>query len=318
MRTSMLKLHHTTVLAALTAFGCQRSSAPLPDRVTVSTVAVPTDVSTTMDTAVSHPLAGTYGMIAAAGPTQRLTIDRDGNYTVANSGSPMMADLPAPRGRVTLEDKRVSFHPVQGTTGPFNSTTLTLREHQGRRVLLPDDQLDAFELLPTWRLGLVELREGENPSSVRAPLEVQNPKDRIENESLPTHFEAHIELYGTPSGQTLHLQVQAIPHNISVSGCVAPNRSAPCRPNVGSSRTLGPAAWAEANRLYLAIHHRTTLCEPLARPRSAPRYHLRWQGGGMEGQLPERPDPTILAHSCEVESRFVYWFVEQWNRVNVR
>ncbi len=277
--------------------------AAVPDAIAVTTPP-PSSASPSSELPV-----GSYGMPGAVGPTQLLEIAPGGRYSLTYNGQCLPGDTTA-TGSVTLDGQTLRFRPASGTGGPMGASMLQVRTHDGRRVLLNDESLAAFEILPSIRLGLVQLRTGETPSSVMLPSNDSNPLSPDNAQPLPGTLDLVAEDPDPPHGRFHHIRLVSAPYNVSFSGCILPGGRGECE-GQRTEATLGVGAWAQLVRHWWSFIRPGVRCEPPGRRPGAPRYTLVWAPRVQaQGSLPDDRSPAVLDQPCEAEARLVWWIIQ--------
>lgn len=267
------------------------------------------------------PLVGTYAPLATLGPRTILTIRADGSAEVLSTND--MSPTPSRMtGRVAVEGERVTFTPEGGADAvPIELPALAVRHHDGRVVLLPPGQAEAFDLFPSLRIGLVEVREGETPESLlpelpeaRASADAANPDDPSGSGArLPDRLEATVALPG-PASRFLQAELEAAPYNVTMEACVTAAAAARCTRRQ-RRMTLGPGAWAELNRAYW-LAAGAPACDESApsAPSAGRRFTIRGGAAPIEGALPPDADASraFAGHPCRAAAALALWLADQY------
>jgi len=113
----------------------------------------------------------------------------------------------------------------------------------------------------------------------------------------------------------MHLELQAVPHNVSLSGCVTGSREARCTRR-RREMTLGVAGWAELNQLYWRARRPMGCAEEAPPAETPPGRRFSIMGGEVpiEGELPVDLSRAneVAAHPCHPVEHMVWWIVHQY------
>jgi hypothetical protein len=259
-------------------------------------------------------VAARYAQVGVLGATQEITVNPDGRYRWELHGC---TGETAIDGAASLSGDLLSLRPAPGTDlAELGPGLLVLRRLGARRVLLREEEVEAFALRPSARLGLVELRPGEDALGVGMELAEREPEENPQppvweaGVPLPNRLHVSIERPGPAAGRYLNLQIEARPYRVVITGCESNLLNGPCFATVDI--WLGVREWVELNRLWWSMSY--PLSCPQAVPTGTPRQlRMDWREGGISDSYSPELTTEDLASSCIPHKRLASWIIERFD-----
>ncbi|MCC7541704.1 MAG: hypothetical protein IT379_36130 [Deltaproteobacteria bacterium] len=309
MSTQFLSLRWIAALAPLLAISaCGGSSAPARGSSRTAASRDPHRTSTAPSRSPqprAGSLASLVGSYQPAGEAYpRLELRADASYVYTTGSSPEQSS----RGEAMLDERVLTLTPnvVGGTIEPIE---IAVRTYSGRTVLLRGEQREAFDLVPSSRLGLLSRIPSDPPDAISIPDEPQqpNPAGPGGATALPSMLLVRASFPATAEQPGLRVEVAVMPHRVELSGCETRTPNREC--GGIRRRTLGVGAWLEINRLWWATFGPRSCTEATATDSS---YAIQIDGGETRtGVLPPSATDPTLQTPCGADARIVYWLASQ-------
>lgn len=296
------------LVLATAAVACSRS---LPGACPVGCGAASTELSRATVEPTKAPaqwtlaeLAGVYAWGCEGESWATTTLTADGSFINlwhAESGdSTTRGKIVRAGDTLTLSDKpahladRLSHH--------------ALRMHRGRRVLVGTEQVEDFDLLPSWWLGSVRLRAGEDRSDLCddiAPRPEKNPPSpNNPNMRLPPAFTVTFPVRDPGGSTPTTVEVQSAPWWV---------QAAVCPQGCGTPKQLAlrrSGDWARLNRLWWAAAAAPERCP--GGGAAAEAYTLTSADETVTGDLAGVVQAeAIPADPCTARAQLVRWISDR-------
>lgn len=304
--------NHTALFAVVLLAGCDNKLEPKDGSAVRSTERSTSGVSASPSsdgggsgpqTVARTDLPGLYARRCLGerlkGVWSEITLEKGGRYAVLDHG--VNAEFRY-RGRFTYEGDRLTFHPDEAKSKSTEDVYI-VRQHRGRRMLLWGKQLEAFELLPSWRLGYVQLSSPDERSSICSkmpkldnPSDPSNPKVR-----LPQRLELVVPAWDPGGPYAAHVTLRLAPYEGEMAvcheaGCASPHRA-----------PMTIADWIEVNRAWWAIERAAGTCPDRAAGQPEPERAYRITHGDrtMTGAVPSESTDAGRPEPCEARNSLV-------------
>ncbi len=222
-------------------------------------------------------IAGTWGWGCDDKSWADVVLEAAGAFTWRAGGE---GDVMTVKGKIVREGDRLTLSDKPARlAGPFSG--YFLRFHDGRKVMVRQDHVASFDLLPSWQQAFVKLKAGETRAQMckqMAPWPGKNPPSPdAPSVRLPGSFTVTMGVTEGPSTVQAALEVKSAPFwaqtEMCQQGCSAPEKV----------RFNRAGDWAKLNKLWWAQASAPAAC-PAADPPVEP-YALVHDGKTHKGDL---------------------------------
>lgn len=292
----MRALSVVAAVGVVVVSACGRG-AEAPERPGVAPAASESSPPSAGPTAPARPDADTLREIAGRyvlrfSPTVwwELVLEPDGRYTQSFGDRAALTR----RGTFTLAAERLTLR----CDPPGEAERYHVREHAGRKLLLGAGELDAFELLPSARLGYRRLRPGEARAAIDealAPLE--NPADPEDPAvRLPSELTLTVVVDGPGGPEPNRVLLRPEPYGGAMT-------------LAGRELPMGVSDWVRLTRAWRLMQRPGRRCPAPRRPDAPGAFSIAHAGGTVHGVLPPEPldAGAAPADGCAAARQLAAW-----------